>query len=167
MLKRYRYLLLAIPALLIALPFLLSSEEDKILDQLEQLRGLAEVHGPEGGIQQATKAREIGRFFSEKTLFDLTSAGYGTVEIPDRQKLSQIALKGRATLASLQLTLHDPQVSIDGDSAQVEVRGSAVGSVRGQDGQFLDIHLIRIMLIKEQDNWLVSGAKHLRNERQQ
>jgi hypothetical protein len=167
MLSRYRYILAALLAIAVVLPFVLTSEEDRILERLERLRELSEVTAAEGGIQQVARAREISGFFTEQSRYDLTSAGYGIVEIPDRRTLSQLILKGRAALASLQLALHEPRVSIDGDSAEVDVRGSGRGSLLGHEGEFLDIHLIRIMLIKDEGDWLISGARHLRNERGQ
>jgi hypothetical protein len=165
MFKDYRFLLLAAVAVIIALPFLGASEEEIILRRLEELRVKAEIREPESGIQQLAKARQIGEYFSEQTTFDLTSAGYHKVEIPSRQDLVQRIARGRATLDSLELTSRNPKVTIEGDSARVEVQGSALGSIRGEQEQFLDIHLISLVLEKKDNAWLVTGGRHLRDER--
>jgi hypothetical protein len=163
--KPYRILLILVLAALLALQWLLESEQQKILDRLETLRGLAEIDAPEGGIEQATRARQIGDFFTPVTVFDITNAGYGVTEIPSRQELVQRVLRGRALLSTLELSMEQPRVMLEGENARVEVRASALGSRRDQEGQFLDIHLIEILLTKQQGEWLVSGATHLRDER--
>ncbi|MGB5304734.1 MAG: nuclear transport factor 2 family protein [Gammaproteobacteria bacterium] len=164
--KPYGYILLAGIVLLAALILLRSSETEKILQQLEDIRVLAEVHSAETALEQARKARQIGQAFSEQTRYDLTNAGHGIIDITSRKELVQNILRGRATLAALELAMDDPQVHIDGDTARVELQGSATGSSRGAQGQFLDIHTVEILLEKDQDGWLVTGARHIRDERQ-
>lgn len=167
MLKHNKFILLAGLIVLSAWLLLRTSEEEKILARFEQIRTQAEIPAPESGIEQIAKARQIGQRFSEQTFFDLTNAGYGTIEIPARQELAQRISRGRARLSSLELALQEPQVRIEGDHAQVQVLGSALGSIRGEPDQFLEIHLIEVTLRKEEGEWLVTGARHLRDERQQ
>jgi hypothetical protein len=162
-----KILLISALAAMVALPWLLESEEQKILARLDTLRTLAEIDSPESGIEQASTARQIGDFFTPFTVFDLTSAGYGVTEIASRQELVQKTLRGRAMLSALELSLDRPRVTLEGDSARVEVRASALGSRRDQSGEFLDIHLIEVLLTKQQGNWLVSGARHIRDERRE
>ena len=83
-----------------------------------------------------------------------------------RQELVQRVMKARTRLSSLELALQDMQVSVDGDVATVRVQGSALGAIRGEQGQFLEIHTIEVMLEEVADTWLISGARHLRDERQ-
>lgn len=166
-LKHYGLFLLAGIAVLVALVMLRDSEAEKILQQLDNIRILAEVHAPESAIEQASKASRIGQAFRERTRYDLTTAGYGIIDIQSRQELIQDILRGRATLASLELAMDNPQVHIDGNQARVELQGSATGSTRGAQGQFLDIHRVEILLEKDQDKWLVAGARHIRDERLQ
>ena len=167
MLKRYWIIVLGGLLVLITLLFLRPGEEDRILEQLEQIRTLAEVNAPESGIEQIAKAKQIGRMFDEQTFYDLTHAGYGMTEIGNRQDLVQRIIRGRTRLSSLELTLLQPQVHIEGDNAQVQVQASALGSIRGEPGQFLEIHLIEVLLRKEEGAWLVTGARQLRDERKQ
>lgn len=165
MYKDYRFVLLAAVAVVIALPFIGTSEEEVILQQLDELRIKTEIREPESALQQLAKARQIGEYFSESTTFDLTSAGYRIIEINSRQQLVQRIAKGRAALASLELALHEPRVIIDGDRAQVEVQGDALGSLQGEQGQFFDSHRVSIRLEKRNNTWLVVGGRHIRNER--
>lgn len=166
MLSRYWLIALAGVAALIAVPLFLTSEEEEILEQLERLRGLAEIAVAESGIQQLSRTRAIARHFTAYTVYDLTSAGYGITEIPGRQELEQKILSARNRITALELGLDEPVVEIEGNTARVEVRGTALGSIRGEQGQFLDIHTIEVQLRKEDGNWLISGARHLRDERQ-
>ncbi|MDH3527564.1 MAG: nuclear transport factor 2 family protein [Gammaproteobacteria bacterium] len=166
MLSRYWLIALAGVVALIAVPLFLSTEEEQILEQLERIRSLAEITSAENGIQQLSRTREIARQFSAHTVFDLTSAGYGITEIPSRQELEQKILSGRNRIIALELSLDEPVVHIEGDTARVRVRGTALGSIRGEQGQFLDIHTIEVLLGKEDGDWRVSGATHLRDERQ-
>jgi hypothetical protein len=167
MLSRHWIIALGGVLALIAVPLLLDSEQEKILDQLERIRGLAEITSPESGIQQLTRTREIARQFDNHTVFDLSNAGYGITKISSRQELEQKILSGRTRITDLELSLEEPRVEIEGDTARVRVRGTALGSIRGEQGQFLDIHTVEVLLSKEDGTWLVSGARHLRDERQQ
>ncbi|MDH3560313.1 MAG: hypothetical protein OEN52_05095, partial [Gammaproteobacteria bacterium] len=78
----------------------------------------------------------------------------------------QKILSGRNRIIALELSLDEAVVHIEGDTARVRVRGTALGSIRGEQGQFLDIHTIEVLLGKEDGDWRVSGATHLRDERQ-
>jgi hypothetical protein len=165
MLSRYWLLALAGVAALIAVPLMMVNDEKEILKQLERLRDLAEITSAESGIQQLTRTREIARHFTDYTLYDLTSAGYGITEVPDRHELERKILSARNRITALEIGLDDPVVDIEGDTARVTLRGTALGSLRGEPGQFLDIHTIEVQLRKQDGDWLVSGAHHLRDER--
>ncbi len=167
MLSRYWLIALAGVVALIAIPLFLDTDEEEILEQLERIRSLAEITSSESGIQQLTRTREIARHFSAHTVYDLTSAGYGIIEIPSHQELEQKILSGRTRISALELSLDEPVVHIEGSTARITVRGTALGSIRGEQGQFLDIHTIEVLLDKADGDWLVSGARHLRDERQQ
>lgn len=164
--KPYRYLLVATLITLAAFLYLRESEEEKILAMLAQIRGLAEINELESGLIQASRAREIAQFFAEHTIFDFTNAGYRIYEIGARQELTQKILKGRAALSLLELGLQNPKISINTNAAKVEAIGSALGSVRNQEGQFLERHQIEVLLKKQESGWIVTGARHIRNERQ-
>ena len=163
-----RYLLIALAAVVAAaLLFLLQgSEEDRIRERLEDLRALAEVQAPEGSVEMLVKSRLLSEFFTENTFYDLTGSGQRLYEIPSRQELAQRIATIRAKLARLELALQDIEVSIEDDAASVLLRGTGLGSIRGEDGQFLEIHRVEIRLEKPEDTWLVAGARHIRNERE-
>jgi hypothetical protein len=158
---------LFIAALLLAAVFWLlrSGDADRILVQLEQIRLQAGISAPESGIEQLTKATAIADLFGTETVFDLTSAGYGITRVTTRQDLVRHIMTIRSRLSSLELALEDAEVHVDGDTARVEATGSALGSRTGQPGQFLEIHTGTITLVKENGDWLVTGAVHLRDER--
>ncbi len=162
-----RYTLIALVGLVVLAGLLLlrTGEVDVILAQLQQLREQAGITAPESGIEQLARANRIAGFFSESTLFDLGNAGHGTTAIASRQELIRQIIMLRARLASLELDLQEVQVHIDGDTARVQATGSALGSLTGQQGQFLEIHSGIITLAKENGDWLITGATHLQDER--
>jgi hypothetical protein len=163
-----RYLLIVLAAVAATgLLFLLHvSEEDRVLEQVEELRTLAGIHSPEGSVEVLLKSRLLGKYFAETTFYDLTNNGQRLYEVPSRQELVQHIARMRAKLASLELTVQDTEVSIEGDTARVRLRGTGQGSLRDEQGRFLEIHSIEIYLKKPEDTWLVTGARHLRNERE-
>jgi hypothetical protein len=166
MLNRYTLTALGVLIVLAVLFFLRTDEEDMILQRLEQLRALTEITYPETGIEPLAKARRIGQFFSEQTVFDLTNAGHGSIEIGGRDELVRRIVRGRARLASLELALQDARVRIEDDTAEVVLQGSGLGQFKGEQDRFLEIHSVAVRLRKEADEWLVTGATHLRDERQ-
>jgi hypothetical protein len=149
-----RYTLIALVGLVVLAGLLLlrTGEADVILAQLQQLREQAGITAPESGIEQLARANRIAGFFSETA-------------IASRQELIRQIIMLRARLASLELDLQEVQVHIDGDTARVQLTGSALGSLTGQQGQFLEIHSGIITLAKENGDWLITGARHLRDER--
>jgi hypothetical protein len=152
---------------LLAIAFLLhDSDEDAILSQLQRLREQAAITEPESGIEQLARANSIADGFSESTVFDLTSAGYGTTTIPTRQELVRQIIAVRNRLSALEIDLQQTQVQVDGDTARVLATGSGLGSRTGQQGEFLEIHSGVITLVREHGEWLITGATHLRDERQ-
>ena len=165
---RKRYLLIGLTAVaaLAALFLLHGNEEDRILERLEDLRELAGIHAPESSVELLVKSRLLGEFFTETTFYDLSSNGQRLYEVPSRQELVQHIARIRAKLASLELELQDMQVNIEGDTARVLCRGTGLGSIRGEDGRFLEIHSIEIRLEKLGDSWMVAGGRHIRNERE-
>jgi hypothetical protein len=165
--KRYQLIALAAVTALAALLLLHDSEEDRILGQLEDLRELAEINTPESSIEVLVKSRLLGEYFTENTFYDFTGSGNRLHEVPSRQELVQHIARIRAKLASLELAVQDTEVSIEGDTARVMLQGTGSGSIRGEDGQFLEIHSIEVLLEKLDNTWLVKGGRHIRNEREQ
>jgi hypothetical protein len=166
MLNRYTLTALGVLIVLAALFLLHANEEDKILQRLERLRALAEISSPETGLEPLAKAGQIGQFFSELTVFDLTNAGFGSIEIAGRDELVRRILRVRARLDALELALQDARVRIEGDTAEVMLQGSGLGQIKGEQDRFLEIHTVAVRLRKQADEWLVTGATHLRDDRQ-
>jgi len=166
MLNRYTLSAPGVLIVLAALFLLHTNEKERILQRLEQLRALTEISSPESGIEQLTRASRIGQCFSEQTVFDLTRAGHGTIVIDSRDELVRRIIRGRARLVMLELALQDAQVSIEDDTAEVVLTGSALGQIKGEQDRFLEIHTVAVRLRKEADDWVITGATHLRDERQ-
>ncbi|MGB5541367.1 MAG: nuclear transport factor 2 family protein [Gammaproteobacteria bacterium] len=141
------------------------SEEQRILDLLDQVRDLAEVRDPENAVTQIGRARQLGSLFTPSTRYDLTTLHYGITEIDSREELTRRIAAARSRLLSLELSLLAPDVIIDGDRATVSVTGTALGATRGGDGQFMDVHRVEIFLVRQDGDWLVSGGRHIRDER--
>ena len=162
-----RYTLSGLGVLIVLAVLLLhTNEEDRILQRLEQLRALTEISSPETGIEQLARAGQIGQFFSERTVFDLTNAGHGTIDIDSRDELVRRIIRGRARLVMLELALKDTQVNLEDDTAEVVLTGSGLGLFKGEQDRFLEIHTVAVRLRKKADDWIISGATHLRDERQ-
>lgn len=140
-------------------------EEQRILERLEQIRALAEVQGQESTLAQLNRARQLGALFTPLTRYDLTTLGYGISEITSREELTRRIAAARGRLLSLELTLLAPAVRIEGDNATVSITGTALGATRGGDGQFMDVHRVEVELVRQDGNWLVSGGRHIRDER--
>jgi len=166
MLNRYTLSAFGVLIVLAALLLLHTNDEERILQRLEELRALTEIASPETGVEQLTRASRIGQYFSERTVFDLTRAGHGTIVIDSRDELVQRIIRGRARLVMLELALRDARVSIEDDTAEVVLTGSGLGRIKGEQDRFLEIHTISVRLRKEADDWVVTGATHLRDERQ-
>ena len=166
MFNRYISITLAGLALLAIVLLLRTGDEDAILSQLRKLREQTGITEPESGIEQLAKANSIADSFSDATVFDLTGAGYGTTAIATRKELVRHIIALRSRLSSLEIDLQQTQVQIDGDTAQVLATGSGLGSLTGQQGQFLEVHSGVITLVRKNDDWLITGATHLRDERQ-
>ena len=141
------------------------SEEQRVLDTLERIRALAEVRGQEDTLAAVGVARELGTLFSARTWYDLTTLDYGITEIDSREELVRRIAAGRGKLSSLELDLLAPEVSIEGDHATVEVTGTALGTVRGEQSPFMDVHRVAIELAREDGDWRVRGGRHIRDER--
>jgi len=56
-------------------------------------------------------------------------------------------------------------VKIDGDRATVGVTGTASGATHDGQGKFQDVHRIEVDLVRTEGDWLVSGGRHIRDER--
>jgi len=166
MLNRYTLSALGILIVLAALFLLHTNDEDRIQQRLEQLRALTEISSPESGVEQLTRASRIGECFSERTVFDLGNAGHGTIVIASRDELVRRIIRGRARLVMLELALRDVQVSIEDDTAEVVLTGSGLGRIKDEQNRFLEIHTVAVRLRKEADDWVITGATHLRDERQ-
>jgi len=161
---RHLFFVTGIAALLAGIWLLHRSEEDRILAQLEEIRALAEVQAPESTIEMLVRARQLAGYFTAQTRFDL--GRHGIREVPSSEELVQRIARIRLKLASLELALQDMQVDIEEDQALVVLRGTGQGTIRGEDGRFLEIHTAEIKLVKTDGAWLIAGGNHIRDERQ-
>lgn len=141
------------------------SVEDQILQRMEELRTIAEINELQHPLEQAATARRMGNFFTDPASFDFRDAGYEEIRNLTRQELIQHIARGRAKMQSLEIDLSQSRVTVQQDSATVEFTGSALGSMPSIEGQFLEIHRIRILLEKIDGDWLIESVIHLRNER--
>ncbi|MEZ5541787.1 MAG: nuclear transport factor 2 family protein [Pseudomonadota bacterium] len=141
------------------------SEQQRVLERLEQVRALASFDAPESALAQLNRARRLGAMFTAQTRYDLTTLDYGVTEIASREELIRRIAAARSRLSALELTLLAPVVQIEGDRATVELTGTALGTRRDGDGRFMDVHRVEIALVRQDGAWLVSGGRHLRDER--
>jgi hypothetical protein len=166
MFNRYTLIAAAALILLAGLWLLHGNDEDAILAQLEKVREQTMIAGPESGLEQLARANSIAALFSESTLYDLTRAGYSTTRIATRQELVRRIITLRSRLATLEIEILQAEVRIDGDTAEVQLTASGLGTLTGQQGQFLEIHSGLVTLARQDGDWLITGATHIRDERQ-
>lgn len=140
-------------------------DEQRVLDRLEEVRALAEIRAPENTLTRIGRARQLGALFTPSTRYDLSTLDHGITEIAGREELVRRIAAARSRLTSLELTLMAPSVTIDGDRATVTVTGTALGATPGGDGRFMDVHRVEIALVRRDGAWLVSGGRHIRDER--
>lgn len=159
-------ILAALLVVLLAISYLHNSEKEKILARLEEIRRLSEINESENGITQVRKAQQISQHFNIPGYFDLTHAGLRLYEIENQQVLIKQILRGRAAFSMLRADLQNPLVSVDENTARVEITATATGSTRNQDDAFIEIHRVEILLVKPQEDWLISTVRHLYNEAQ-
>ena len=163
--KSILFILVPVAVVVLALFLTGDSEEQRILDRLEQIRELAEVGEQESPLVGVARAKQLGNLFSTTTRYDLSTLGYGITEINSRKELTQRIIAGRSQLLSLELALLVPQVVIDGDHATVGITGTALGATHHGQGKFMDVHRVEIDLVRTDGDWLVSGGRHIRDER--
>lgn len=163
--NRYLLLLSGLLLALAALWLLQPDEQARILERLERLRTASEISAPESGIELLERSAEIADFFDAHPVFDLRNAGYERIEIGSRDELIQRIIRIRARLARLELALHDVEVSVTDGTAEVVLTGSGLGRMQGEQEPFLEIHTVSVRLRKEADDWAITGATHLRDER--
>ena len=163
--KHYAWILVAVTAAAIVWLLLGDDEEQRILDQLEQIRSLAEVREEENTLTRLARAKQLSDLSTLQTHYDLTTLGHGITTINSREELTRRIVAARSKLRSLELSLLAPQVKIDGDHASVIVTGTGLGATHHGEGQFMDVHKIEIELVKTDGHWLVSGGRHIRDER--
>ena len=166
MMKKYLVWLLA--AVLVATIIWIlqgSDEQREILERLEQIRALAEVDEQETSLTRVSRAKQISSLFTPQTHYDLTTLELGVTVLTTRDELAQRIVAGRSKLQSLQLELLAPVVLVDGDHATVSLTGTAVGATPHGEGQFMDVHRVEIELVRTDGDWLVSGGRHIRDER--
>jgi hypothetical protein len=145
--------------------FLHDSEEQRILDRVEEIRALAAIREPENTLNRVSRARQLGARFTPSTRYDLSTLDHGVIEIASREELVRRIAAARSRLTALELTLLAPVVRIDGDRATVTVTGTALGATREGEGSFMDVHRVEIALTRRDGEWLVSGGRHIRDER--
>ena len=85
--------------------------------------------------------------------------------IDSREELTRHIVAVRGKLLSLEVSLLAPRVEIEGDRATVVVTGTGLGATRHGKGQFMDVHTVEIGLVRTDGEWLVSGGRHIRDER--
>ncbi|NNJ94325.1 MAG: SnoaL-like domain-containing protein [Halobacteria archaeon] len=163
--KNYAWILAPVIVAVVAWLLLVDNEEQKVLDRLEQIRSLAEVRDQENPLSRLGRAKQIGTLFSAQTRYDLTTLGHGVTTIGTREELTRRIAAGRSKLVSLELGLLAPDVQVDGDRARVNITGTALGAMHGGEGRFMDVHRIEIELVRADGDWLVSGGRHIRDER--
>jgi hypothetical protein len=163
--KIFPWILVAVAVAALALVLTGDNGEQRVLDRLEEIRALTEVRDQENPLTRLARAKQLSTLFMAQTYYDLTTLDHGTTSINSRDELAQRIVAGRSKLVSLELTLLAPQVQIDGDQATVRITATALGAVRGGEGQFMDVHTVEIELVREGGDWLVSGGRHIRDER--
>lgn len=165
--KSVRWLLLTGIVVWSLYSLLQPGEEERIRELLREMLPLAEVDSEVQlhPLEMAGNAHRLSSSFAKPAVVDFSNAGYRRLVLNNRREIAQKILQTKGALTSLELALRDFSVEIDDGHATVAVTGSALGALKGEKGQFLDIHRLRIQLINQQGDWMISEVVHVRNER--
>ena len=140
-------------------------EIDETLDKLSSL--LSIVHSEER-MEAVLKAGEIGEFFFDSIEVQLEFEEEYVSQIKNKKELIQKVVVYRELLDKLEMAITNRDFEIDkkGKRAKVLVDASALGSMPKEEGQFLEMHRIRLGLEKVGDRWKIYSAQHLDNLRE-
>ncbi len=146
-----------------------ADEEARIASRLEKLQTLASIQVPENRLQALGSSTEIGKFFAEDLSLSLSSSfeNEETREyiISGKQEFTQKLVGLRVQASKLEIKLDIEEIEIDGNSANIKVKAAALGSISGVEGEFFDLHLVEIQMVKTSENWIIKSVKHLENLR--
>jgi hypothetical protein len=141
------------------------SDEKQIRQVLKQARSLAEVKDTEHPIERLGKAKQLSKLCAEDFTVELPQYQQKRISFKSRKEIEQKISFARSELKSLEIALQNVSVRIKGEEAEVMLTVSALGSMPGAEGQFLEIHTFSVSLVKAEGHWLAKKATHIRNER--
>ena len=150
---------------LLLAPLFTKSEEDRLKASLQELVELAQLEEGEHPLDSAQKSKRIPDFFILSPTFEFSNAGYDDYQISTKKDLSQKVLLARTRLKNIELGIEDIKIEIKGIKAEVRMIGSALGSLKSQEGQFFDRHRVKVLMEKLESTWLISRVIHLKNLR--
>jgi hypothetical protein len=145
--------------------FFLESDEDVIIDRVRALNSLAQIEKVEHPFVVAGQAKEIVAFFDSVITVDLRSAGAREIYESEQKVAQRQLLQIGTQFTKLETSVDHFEVDIEGNRATVELRASALGSLKGHDGEFLEIRRIKLVLVEKAGTWLIKEIEHLENLR--
>ena len=116
-------------------------------------------------LEKVGEARKLTAFFTDPLSLQVVLEGEREVFIESRKELEQRFLAAQSYLGKLEVAFSDVDVRMQRDTAQVEGTVNALGAASGTTDQFLEIHRVRISLLKEDGEWLIRSVEHLENLR--
>ena len=167
MIKNRKVITISVVLLAFAAMYFLTRapEEERILAVIESARSLGEIKGKEHPVERLERSKKLVDYFTEKLSFEFVFDGEHRIEIRSSEELRQRVLAGSSYFRSLELSFEKVGIEIDADMAEVEAKVGALGDIAGAEGQFFDLHLVKITLQKCDGEWKISGMKHIKNLR--
>lgn len=142
------------------------SEADQIRNLLLEVKKMAEVKGAsQHPIEQAGTAKKLASYAADTLHVQSLSEEFDPIVVKGRENLKQKILAGRSKLSKLEIELNSISISLKDDTALAAFELSVLGALTGEEGDFLEMHEVKLELIKEDSRWKLHRAIHIRNLR--
>ena len=142
-----------------------TNEEKVILSLLESLKKKSEINKKLNKLELLAEAKKVEKYFcSSLEIVLLEGAEYS--KSYNLNEIRNSFIKYKSFFSSLELSIQNPKVSINGNTATVSIKASALGEMPKGEGKFFELHEVLIELEKIDGEWRICKASQARNLRE-
>lgn len=134
--------------------FFRGSDADAIRALLSEAERSCQISSREHPFEALEKTRALSRFVTEELDYALRFSDGVREGTISRAEAERKVSAGRTQLNSLEVKLGKPTVVVNGRAAEVALTVTALGSMPGAEGQFLEEHAVHLSLVKDSE-WRV------------
>ena len=146
-------------------PYLFPNDKAAILNVFEQAAALAEVSATNHPLERIGEVNKLLAYFTDELELQFKLKDIDEIRIIGKKDLKAKALASKSAMKSLELNFEPLDTDINGDTAEVILRASALGSTPDVKGKFFEQHQLKVFLVQQSGDWLISRVTHLKNER--